>query len=218
MQLINWQGALVGPGSEWFWSMLQFIVIAGTLIGLYRQLRLQSSQGAIEQLDAFEREWASERNIRHRLNILVALRDGTDSANIPRAAAYALANFWEKVGSLTRGGHIHPRLLWNVSGNDCQEWWAILVPFVRLRRSEAGGDPTIYEHFERLAGLLAEMDRRAGVPPIFDEATVASWRGGRITQYQHQLRVEQALRTVVLASPDKVTVGEPPVQATAAQA
>jgi hypothetical protein len=62
MQLINLQGALIGPGSEWFWSMLQFIVVAGTLIGLYRQLRLQSSQGAIEQLDAFEREWAYERD------------------------------------------------------------------------------------------------------------------------------------------------------------
>ena len=45
MQFINWSGALIGPGSEWFWSMLQFVIVAGTLIGLYRQLRLQSSQG-----------------------------------------------------------------------------------------------------------------------------------------------------------------------------
>ena len=40
MQLVNWSGALIGPGSEWFWTMLQFVVVAGTLIAYTRQLRL----------------------------------------------------------------------------------------------------------------------------------------------------------------------------------
>ena len=51
MKLINLDGlALIGPGSEWFWSMLQFVIVAITLMTIYRQLRLQASAGAIEQM------------------------------------------------------------------------------------------------------------------------------------------------------------------------
>ena len=38
MQLINVTGlSLFGPGSEWFWSMLQFVIVAITLIAIYRR-------------------------------------------------------------------------------------------------------------------------------------------------------------------------------------
>ena len=43
--LINTDGlAFFGPGSEWFWSMLQFAVVAITLYAIYRQLRAQQVQ------------------------------------------------------------------------------------------------------------------------------------------------------------------------------
>ena len=43
MKLINTDGmSFIGPGSEWFWTMLQVLVVAVSLLGLYRQLRLQA--------------------------------------------------------------------------------------------------------------------------------------------------------------------------------
>ena len=78
MQLINWSGALIGPGSEWFWSMLEFVIVAGTLIGLYRQLRLQGAAAAIDQVNRMAIEWASERRTRYKYDTLVALRNATD--------------------------------------------------------------------------------------------------------------------------------------------
>lgn len=42
MKLINVDGlALIGPGSEWFWTMLQFIALAITFVAIYRQFRTQ---------------------------------------------------------------------------------------------------------------------------------------------------------------------------------
>jgi hypothetical protein len=29
MELVNWDGAIFGPGSEWFWAMAQFVVVSG---------------------------------------------------------------------------------------------------------------------------------------------------------------------------------------------
>jgi hypothetical protein len=40
--LINTEGlALIGPGSEWFWTALQFAAVAITIVAIYRQLQAQ---------------------------------------------------------------------------------------------------------------------------------------------------------------------------------
>jgi hypothetical protein len=203
MQLINTDGlALIGPGSEWFWTALSGIVLAVTFLAIYRQLRLQSSQSAIEQLQSVDLEWFSERMTHHKLDVYVALRDGTDPAHIPFAAAYSIAGFWEKVALLVRGGHIDRRLVWTF-GRMCQDWWAKLAPFIGDERVREGG-PLIYEHFEWLAGVMAEMDRKAGAPTL-DQAKFASGLDDDITTCQDRIRVEQALRTVVIAPSDAAT-------------
>jgi hypothetical protein len=88
-----------------------------------------------------------------------------------------------------------------------QDWWAKLTPFIRDERVREGG-PLIYEHFEWLAGVMAEMDRKAGAPTL-DDAQFASGLDDDITTCQDRIRVEQALRTVMIASPEAVTVGPP---------
>jgi len=43
--LINTDGlALIGPGSEWFWTALQFTALAVTFYAIYRQLQAQHTQ------------------------------------------------------------------------------------------------------------------------------------------------------------------------------
>lgn len=201
MKVFNLEGsAIFGPGSEWLWSMLQFVIVAATLIGLYRQIRLQSSASAIEQLRSWDGEWKSERNTRYRLDVLTALRDGTDQAHIPAAAAGALGDFWEKIGALARQGHLDQKLLWSLSGSDCPGWWSILEPFARRLRGEHD-DPLILEHFEWLAGRMASQDRKAGLPQREGGPVLAGWLEG-IALCEHQLRVEQSLRTVLVAPPE----------------
>ena len=54
--LINTNGlAIFGPGSEWFWSMAQFVVVVVTLVGIYRQLRAQGGERAASDGGA---EWS----------------------------------------------------------------------------------------------------------------------------------------------------------------
>ena len=62
MPSINTDGIVfIGPGSEWFWTAFSGAVVAVTFLVIYRQLRLQASQSAIQVLESFESEWASER-------------------------------------------------------------------------------------------------------------------------------------------------------------
>jgi hypothetical protein len=159
MQLINLSGlALIGPGSEWFWSMLQFVIVAITLYAIYRQVRLQASTSAIDQVTALEHDWDAEGMARSRLAVLQALRDGVDPSKVPADAAGAIAHFWERVGYLVATGHIEPSLVWEYFSNSIGTWWAWLTPYARASR-ERFEVPGILENFERLASEMAGQPR-----------------------------------------------------------
>ncbi|MBA3687879.1 MAG: hypothetical protein H0W81_03445 [Chloroflexi bacterium] len=112
MQFINTDGmAFIGPGSEWFWTMLQLVVVAVSLLGLYRQLRLQASASAFEQLRSMIQEWGSERLLRCRVELLRLLRDGTDPAKLPQGVTVIMLDYWETVGLLVRTQHVSRHLV-----------------------------------------------------------------------------------------------------------
>jgi hypothetical protein len=198
MTLINLEGlALIGPGSEWFWSMLQFVIVAITLYAIYRQVRLQGSSSAIEQVAALERDWTAEAMTRSRLAVLNSLRDGEDSKAVPGQAGGLIGNFRERVGYLVKAGHIRPELVWEYSATRFETWWAWLTPFAEesRRRFEV---TQIFENFEWLAGQMAEMDRRAGQSVSFDEAYLARQLRPFIESNLDALRTAEELRAVIV--------------------
>ena len=204
--LINTDGmAFIGPGSEWFWTALSGIVLAVTFLAIYRQLSMARSASAREQLDSFQREWESERMLRHGLAVLVSLGDGTDAAHLPEGSAAVLANFWDRLAVLTRSRLHDRKVVHRGYGDSCQRWWATLAPQVRRWRDESG-EPRLIEDFEWLAGLMDDLDRRAGMAtPTLDAAWLASSLADRITYCEEALRVEEALRTVIIAPPSPAT-------------
>jgi hypothetical protein len=213
VKLINTDGmALIGPGSEWFWTALSGIVLAVTFIAIWRQLSMARGASVREQLASLDREWLSERLMRHQLAVLVALRDGADHADIPDGPASGIANWWESVAQLARSGDLDRKLLSPNYGLHAQAWWAILAPYVRQKRAEQG-NPHNFEDNEWLAGIMAEMDRRTGRPPV-DETTLGPLEV-LIARLQERLRVEEVLRTVIVASPEILPAARPAATAPA---
>jgi hypothetical protein len=196
VKLINTDGmAFIGPGSEWFWTALSGIVLAVTFLAIYRQLRLQSSAGAIEQTTALARDWNSELLHRSRLAVLRALQDETHTADIDQAAPIEVGNYWERVGWLVRSGHIDRRIVYAYLGSTVRLWWALLMPNTqRLRHTQE--DPAVYEHFEWLAGLMTELDRRAGSTMTYDDpAYVAQTIQSNIERSLSAISLAEELRS-----------------------
>jgi hypothetical protein len=215
VKFINTDGmAFIGPGSEWFWTAVSGIILVVTFIAIYRQLRLQANASAIEELEAFDREANSERANRYALAILVALRDGTDPADIPEAAYGYTFDSLERFAILYRTGRRNVKLLAQRNTLAAQGWWAMLAPRIRRGR-DTFGDPGIGANLEWLAGVMAEADRRAGVK-AFTPASISGLINGWIAETSEKIRVEQALRTVILAPADESVVVSPPAVATPA--
>jgi len=83
----------------------------------------------------------------------------------------------------------------------------LLAPEIKRDQAKSN-DPTYFEHLEWLAGVMVEMRRRAGAPTV-DEETLSRALGSRITSLQDTIRVEHALRTVMIASLEAVNVAPP---------
>jgi hypothetical protein len=71
------------------------------------------------------------------------------------------------------------------------------------RRDETG-DSAIFEDFEWLAGLMAEIDRQTGKARV-DKAIPGSVQD-EIDYLQDRIRVEEALRAVVIRPADVATI------------
>jgi hypothetical protein len=198
VKFINTDGmAFIGPGSEWFWTAISGLVLAVTFFMIYRQLSIARSANAFEQLNRIVSDWASERAERHTLDIYLALREGVNPEQVPYGAASFVADFWESVGLLVRAGHVDRRLVYEYMGNSVRWWWAALGPWTRRSRIERG-DPKNGENHEWLAGVMAEMDKKAAVSLTYDEAYLASSLDRRIENERDRLRVAEELRAVIV--------------------
>ena len=204
MKLINIDGlAFFGPGSEWFWTALTGVVLAVTFVGIYRQLRLQAHASAAEQLAEFRREAYSEAMLRYGLDVMIALRDREDPADIPDAAVLGIGDYWENMAILARSGHRDVKLLWRYDSASTQIMWAWVAPWVARVRAESRFGLPSYTELEWLAGVMAEMDRSAGRPAI-TRAVVASHLEPRIALHRELIRYAQASRAVIDAPPEVV--------------
>jgi hypothetical protein len=138
VKFLNTNGmAFVGPGSEWFWTAVSGLVLAGTFIAIYRQLRLQRrqihentkvlrSQAHYNALTLLQRPW--ELLIEDlRLSEIVdsGYRDpeALGAADWARFSAYSFVQFngWEYCYYQYRDGSI-PKELWVGTDNTLRGW------------------------------------------------------------------------------------------------
>lgn len=198
MQLINTQGlALIGPGSEWFWTAVSGVVLAITFLAIYRQLRLQRDSAAIEQVADMERLWTSERMSRSKLAVLLALESGIAPMDIPDKAATHIGDFWERMGYLTRTGHMNKQFVYDQWTILAQTWWARLRPST-IGWRERDEEPGIWVEFEWLAQTMAAMDAKAGVTRSLGPEALARSLPTSINQMREAVEIDEALRTVTV--------------------
>lgn len=184
----------IGPGSEWFWAALSGIVTMVTLLAIWRQLRLQARTGAIEQMESFRHEAYSESMQRYGLDVMIALRDHDDPADVPEAAVFGLGDFWASFATLARAGHRDLALLWQSDSAAPQIIWWWIAPFVLKTRAESRLGVPSYADFEWLVGVLAEMDRTGGRPAI-TQAVVTSNLDHLISLHTDFIRYAEAVRS-----------------------
>jgi hypothetical protein len=198
MEFINTDGmSFLGPGSEWFWTAVSAGVLLATLLAIYRQVLLQRGLKEAQQSEDLAREWDSERLLRARLAIALTLQDGQELDHSPSmSSATRILDYWDKVGSLVRYGHVGREQITAQWAEIILTFWTMLGPMVKRLRIEHG-IPNELEHFEWLANLMlrdGHEHTRALTPLSADR--IAAW----IEVLKEDIALEVSLRTTPMAS------------------
>ena len=181
---------LWGPGSEWFWIMLQFVVVAVTLVGIYFQLRLQRAATAFEQVSKITDEGETEPMLRAKLRVARVIAAGERA---PESAMTVIGNYWETVASLVRRGHVSRNDLYESVGSAAAFWWAGLGDTAReIRRQRE--DPTIFQAFEWLAREFTAYATKKKEPYSLDHDMVVRIFASAIPGLEDRIRMAEEAR------------------------
>jgi hypothetical protein len=112
--------------------------------------------------------------VRSKLAVLRAIEAGVAPVDIPDKAATHVGDFWERLGYLTRTGHMNREFVYGQWGGVMPRWWARLLPSTLAWR-ERDQEPRIWSDFEWLARMMAEMNAKAGFRDV---------RGSRVAARQ----------------------------------
>jgi hypothetical protein len=182
---------IVGPGSEWFWVMAQFLALALTGLAIFRQLRAQRSGALYDQMSAWTREFADPSMTRHKLALMLALENRDPGLGLPRAND-EIPDYFERLGYLISQGHVRLADVWHNSRELVAFYWGVLEPYIEAERKRTG-DPTIYHWFEWLEYDMRKMDaRRLGRSRAFDSSRRAPAIADRISVLRARLQRERA--------------------------
>jgi hypothetical protein len=200
MNVVNTEGlTLFGSGSEWLWSMLQFGVVAITLIAIYVQVRQDRAANAFAQASAMRHEWQGEFLTRRRLATYLALLDGAPDADVI-ALATPIANFWENVAGLVRAGHVSLPLVYQYLGSACQTTWNLLEPQVRGVQAVEGKG--VWSDFEWLVAQCVRLKKASGEDDgAITRELLAARAPEMIASLRQSIADFEAMRTVMVASP-----------------
>lgn len=194
---------LVGPGSEWFWAALQFVVVVVTLLAIYRQLRAQGAANAVQRMETLQGEWNSERMIHSRLVVAIWRKHDAASPNAAsspdfetQAALGWLCGFFENLSDLEEDGYLTWKEVVNNWGQSLIVYWVLLAPVVTELRSSATSN--MFTGFERLARRAEAVARSLGEDWLMSESEIPQMLEEQIGRNAARLRMLRDIASGVI--------------------
>jgi len=183
---------VLGPGSEWLWTMAQFLALTVTGLAIFRQLKAQAWANQFAIFSKWADEWASPRMVRTRLAWCIQNAEG--SRDLTPARVF-VGRWLDQSAAARYNGHVNPRIAWENLGEAAQIYWALVLPLVPNFRAN---DPGLWKDWERWVDELAERDRKAGKVTDVSPARLARWVPQAIANFIDRFRVEEEMKNGVV--------------------
>lgn len=147
---------LMGEKSSWFWSMLQFVGLVGSLGFIYRQLKAQVAGNMMQSLHAMADKWDSDHMLAFR-NAACANYQRED-LDISGVDGEALA-FFEDIGLYCRKNVFTIDVVWERYSYYIEHYWAMYRERI-MRLRESTNDPSWFSNFEYVQSKAAKYGKR----------------------------------------------------------
>ncbi len=186
MRFFNLDGmAVFGPGSEWLWTMAQFLALLITGLAIFRQLRAQRWANDLRLVTRLADEMLAEQMIRHKVAALIHVAQKRPGIS---PSMEFVAGWFDGTADSIFGGYLRPELAARFWGDMVQNWWAVVTPMLPEARKS---DPRVWAGFERWAADAAARDRKTGSVKDLTPESTARWVHESIPFLIERLRIQQ---------------------------
>ncbi|HEX8131732.1 MAG TPA: hypothetical protein VF527_21735 [Pyrinomonadaceae bacterium] len=150
---------VIGVGSEWFWSMAQFLAVSLTLFFIYRQIKLQGYGNMLSSLNALQERWRAETLRNARRLVCESYQQKTNEINEPELL---VAGFFEELGLYLKKKALETDLVWELYSFWIENYWRMLEPSILATRSKATDD-SWFSNFQYLYEQMAVYSKQKGI-------------------------------------------------------
>jgi hypothetical protein len=173
--------------------MLQFALVAITLIGIYRQLQAQRSATEVALRTKLDEVFTDRRSAHMDLRAAMYVLQGGTGFHV---ATSDVANWMENLGDLLERGLVSRDYVWNYFRAPIQGWWAAMAPTIRERRPVEGH--LLWARFEKLAAEVARVDHQNGMSMDLSPHGIQRWLEQVIVGSIQQLELEKDVEEGVI--------------------
>jgi hypothetical protein len=151
---------LFGNGSEWFWSFMQFAIIAVTLSLIYRELRTSDATHLLGSLTSLNERWTSSDMVLQRKKICEAYLNGERVLTLGTQNVFT---FFEELGLYSKRRWIPRQVIWDTYSYHIECYWDMCSEEVSNRRQQSN-DPSAFENFAQLVEDLRAINKKRNIP------------------------------------------------------
>jgi ferric iron reductase protein FhuF len=151
---------LFGKGSEWFWALMQFVIVTITLVLIYGELRISSAAHILVSLTALNERWTSKDLVSQRKKICAAHLKGDRVLTLGNQIVFT---FFEELGLYVKQGWIPRQVIWDTYSYYIENYWDMCSQEV-VDRGRESNDSSIFEHFGKLAAAMRILNKRRKIP------------------------------------------------------
>jgi hypothetical protein len=151
---------LFGKGSEWFWALMQFVIVTITLVLIYGELRISSAAHMLESLTSLNERWTSKDLVSQRRKICRAHLKGDPVLTLGNQIVFT---FFEELGLYVRKGWVPQQVIWDTYSYYIENYWDMCSQEVVDRRKKST-DSSTFEHFDQLAVAMRVINKKRKIP------------------------------------------------------
>ncbi len=175
-----------GTGSEWFWAMAQFVVVAVTLFFAAYQINLQRLSNAFSSIFALREQWKSKEMCYCRK--VICENQNQHSFSIGANEGTVLG-FFEEIGVYLESGVFGERIIWDLYSYWIEHYWLIFEPSIQEYRRNTS-DSTYFERFESLYKRMSKINTGLGLQVEKSDEGLQRFRQGEIEEFNNKMSCE----------------------------
>ena len=151
---------VIGQGSQWFWSMAQSMIVLGSLIFIYRQIKIQRYSNMLQMLNNMRENWNSERMMPFRKTTCTNYQKGTKKIGM---AEGEVLGFFEEMGFMLKKGVVDKDFIWETYSYFIEHYWSMLESNIKEFRLSTR-DNSWFKNFESLRDSVRKYSEKKRCP------------------------------------------------------